>query len=326
MIVLSHEDVAALLPPEAAIEVVAAAMASVSRGEAELPLRSIVDVGGGNKMGIMPGRMQEPPCHGIKLVSLYPGNVAAGYSSHQGAMVLFEPRHGTAVALMDGGPLTARRTAAASAVATRALARAEAAVLGMVGAGEQARYHLDALMAVRPIRELRIASRTEKSALAFAEHARRRHPHLAVTLAGTDVEAAVRDADIVCTVTSSPAPVLRGAWIAPGTHLNVVGASIPSKREIDDEAVLRARVFVDYRPSTFAQAGEIVDMIAAGGIGREHVVAEIGEVLGGAAEGRRGADEITLYRSLGIAAQDLACAWHCWDAAGREGLGARVRL
>ncbi len=321
MIVLSREDVAALLPPQTAIEVVAAAMEAVSRGEAELPLRSIVDVGGPNRMGIMPGRMRSPPCHGIKLVSLYPGNVAAGYSSHQGAVVLFEPEHGTAIAVMDGGPLTARRTAAASAVATRALARADAAVLAMVGAGEQARYHLDALMMVRPIRELRIASRTEKSALSYAQHARDRYPGLAVTLAGTDAEAAVRDADIVCTVTSSPTPVLRGDWIAPGTHLNVVGASIPSKREIDDATVLAARVFVDYRPSTFAQAGEIVDMIAAGRIGREHVVAEIGEVLGGTGPGRRDGGEITLYRSLGIAAQDLACAHHCWEKARAAGRG-----
>lgn len=326
MIVLSREDVAALLPPQTAIEVVAAAMEAVSRGEAELPLRSIVDVGGPNRMGIMPGRMQSPPCHGIKLVSLYPGNVAAGYSSHQGAVVLFEPEHGTAIAVMDGGPLTARRTAAASAVATRALARADAAVLAMVGAGEQARYHLDALMAVRPIRELRIASRTEKSALAYAQHARGRYSGLAVTLAGTDAEAAVRGADIVCTVTSSPVPVLRGEWIAPGTHLNVVGASIPSKREIDDATVLAARVFVDYRPSTFAQAGEIVDMIAAGRIAREHVVAEIGEVLGGTSPGRRGDGEITLYRSLGIAAQDLACAYHCWAGAREAGRGVEAPL
>jgi len=326
MIVLSREDVAALLPPQTAIEVVAAAMEAVSRGEAELPLRSIVDVGGPNRMGIMPGRMRSPPCHGIKLVSLYPGNVAAGYSSHQGAVVLFEPEHGTAIALMDGGPLTARRTAAASAVATRALARADAAVLAMVGAGEQARYHLDALMAVRPIRELRIASRTEKSALAYARHARGRYPGLAVTLAGTDAETAVRGADIVCTVTSSPTPVLRGDWIAPGTHLNVVGASIPSKREIDDATVLAARVFVDYRPSTFAQAGEIVDMIAAGRIGRDHVVAEIGEVLGGTSPGRRDGGEITLYRSLGIAAQDLACAHHCWAGARAAGRGVEAPL
>jgi len=320
MIVLSHEDVAALLPPATAIEVVARAMAATSRGEAELPLRSIMDVGGPNKMGIMPGMMRTPACHGIKLVSLYPGNAAAGFSSHQGAMVLFEPEHGTAIAIMDGGPLTALRTAAASAVATRALARENSSVLAMVGAGEQARHHLDAIITIRPITELRIASRTEKSATGFAEHARRKYPHLTVS-SGIDIRAAVADADIVCTVTTSPTPVLQGAWIAKGTHLNVVGASVPSKREIDDEMVLRAKVFADYRRSTFAQAGEIVDMIRAGTIGEEHVVAEIGEVLNGSAPGRADDESITLYRSLGIAAQDIACAYHCWEQAKLTGRG-----
>lgn len=326
MIVLSHDDIAALLPPETAIEVVAGAMSAVSRGEAELPLRSIMPVGGANHMGIMPGRMLNPPCHGIKLVSLYPANAAAGFSSHQGAMVLFEPDHGTAVAMMDGGPLTARRTAAASAVATRELARADSSVLGMVGAGEQARHHLDSLIAVRPIAELRIASRTQQSANAFAAHARERYPHLKMAVVGTDIEAVVRGADIVCTVTTSPAPVLRGAWISPGTHLNVVGASIPSKREIDDETVLRANLFVDYRPSTFAQAGEVVDMIAAGAIGRDHVRAEIGEVITRTAPGRQDPDAITLYRSLGVAAQDLACAYHCWREARATGRGVDAPL
>jgi len=235
VIVLSQEDVAALLPPETAIEVVARAMRAVSSGLAELPLRSIMPVGGKNFMGIMPGRMLDPACHGIKLVSLYPANAVAGFSSHQGAMVLFEPEHGTAVAMMDGGPLTARRTAAASAVATRELARPDATVLAMVGAGEQARHHLDSLIVVRPITELRIASRTQQSADGFAEHARARYPHLRIEMVGTEIEPVVSGADIVCTVTTSPTTVLRGDWIAPGTHLNVVGASIPSKREIDDE-------------------------------------------------------------------------------------------
>lgn len=325
MIVLSREDVAALLPPRTAIEVVADAMVAVSRGETELPLRSVMDVDGPNRMGIMPGMMRHPACHGIKLVSLFPGNTAAGFSSHQGAMVLFEPRHGSVVAMMDGGPLTALRTAAASAVATRALSRSNASVLAMVGAGEQARHHLDALMTVRRIRELRIASRTEKSAATFAAHAQRLYPQLRVG-AGTDIEAAVDGADIVCTVTTSPAPVLRGEWIAAGTHLNVVGASIPSRREIDDETVLRAKVFVDYRPSTFAQAGEIVDLLEAGVIGREHVRAEIGEVLSGSTEGRASDGEITLYRSLGVAAQDLACAHHCWAEAVASGRGTEAAL
>ncbi len=320
VIVLSHQDVAALLPPETAVEVVAKAMAATSRGEAELPLRSIMDAGGPNKMGIMPGMMRNPPCHGIKLVSLFPGNAAAGLSSHQGAMVLFEPEHGSAIAMMDGGPLTALRTAAASAVATRSLSREGASVLAMVGAGEQARHHLDAILTVRPITKLRIASRTEASASAFAEHARKTYPHLAISH-GTDVRFAVTGADIVCTVTSSPVPVLQGAWIAPGTHLNVVGASIPSRREIDDEMVLRARIFADYRRSTFAQAGEIVDLIAAGKIEEDHVEAEIGEVLNGTAPGRTDKSDITLYRSLGIAAQDIACAYHCWEQAKATGRG-----
>ncbi len=325
MIVLSHKDIAALLPPETAIEVVAGAMAATSRGEAELPLRSIMSAGGSNKMGIMPGMMRDPPCHGIKLVSLFPGNAAAGYSSHQGAMILFEPEHGTAIAFMDGGPLTALRTAAASAVATRALSREHASVLAMVGAGEQARHHLDAIIAIRQIVELRIASRTEKSANGFAAHARKKYPHLKVTC-GTDIQSTVKDADIVCTVTSAPTPILQGAWIAPGTHLNIVGASIPTKREIDDEMILRAQVFVDYRRSTFAQAGEIVDMIKAGAIGENHVLAEIGEVLNGTAPGRTDGTAITLYRSLGIAAQDIACAYHCWQSAKDAGRGVVTRL
>jgi alanine dehydrogenase len=320
MIVLSREDIAALLPMTAAIDVVADAMAATSRGEAELPLRSIMDIGGPNKMGIMPGMMRNPSCHGIKLVSLFPTNAAAGYSSHQGAVVLFEPQHGTAVAIMDGGPLTALRTAAASAVATRALARENSTVLAIIGAGEQARHHLDAIIAIRPIKELRIASRTETSAAGFADHASRRYPDLTVS-SGTDVKTAVGDADIVCTVTNSPVPVLMGKWIKPGAHLNIVGASIPTKREIDDEAVLRSQLFVDYRRSTFAQAGEVVDMIKAGKIDVSHIVAEIGEVLNKTAPGRSDDSAITLYRSLGIASQDIACAYHCWQSALRTGRG-----
>jgi ornithine cyclodeaminase len=320
MIVLSRDDVIALLPPETGIEVVAKAMAATSRGEAELPLRSIVKVGGPNLMGIMAGMMRDPPCHGIKLVSLFPGNVAAGHSSHQGAIVLFEREHGRAIAMMDGGPLTALRTAAASAVATRALSRTDSSVLALVGAGEQARHHLDAILSIRPIRELRIASRSEGSASAFADYARQKYGHLAVS-SGTDVREAVAEADIVCTVTSSPVPVLEGDWVASGAHVNVVGASVPSKREVDDQMVLRAQLYVDYRPSAFAQAGEILDMMQSRRINEDHIRAEIGEVLNRTAPGRSDDQVITIYRSLGIAAQDIACAYHCWDAARRAGIG-----
>ena len=331
MIVLSDRDVAALLPMRAAIEVVEKAMVAVSSGAANLPLRMVVDVGPPNMMGVMPGAFLPgngavDACFGVKLVSLFPNNPDAGFSSHQGAIVLFEPEHGSAVAMMNAGLLTAVRTAAASAVATRALARPDCATLAMIGAGEQAGHHVEAMLLVRPsIRTLRIACRRPDKAQAFAAHMAERHPGLAVTVAA-DVRAAIDGADIVCTVTSSPTPILEGAWIAPGTHLNVVGASVAAKREIDEETVVRARLFVDYRPSTFAQAGEVIGAIESGRIGRDHVLAEIGEVLSGRVGGRRDAGEITLYRSLGIAAQDLACAAHCLREAKARGLGVEAPL
>ncbi|MFH1796232.1 MAG: ornithine cyclodeaminase family protein [Pseudomonadota bacterium] len=331
MIVLSDRDVAALLPMAAAIEVVEKAMIAVSAGAAILPLRMVVDVGPPNMMGVMPGALLPgngtvEGCFGVKLVSLFPNNPDAGFSSHQGAIVLFESDHGSAVAMMNAGLLTAVRTAAASAVATRALARQDSATLAMVGAGEQAGHHVEAMLLVRPsIRALRIAGRRPEKAQAFAEHVAAQHPGLAVTVA-EDVRSAVDGADIVCTVTSSPTPVLKGEWIAPGTHLNVVGASVASNREIDEEVVARSRLFVDYRPSTFAQAGEVIGAIESGRIGRDHVLAEIGEVLSGKAGGRRDPGEITLYRSLGIAAQDLACVAHCLRAAQARGMGVEAPL
>lgn len=325
MRILTEADMAALLPMPEAIAVVDRAMRAVSAGGAELPLRNVVPVGGDNFMGVMPGALDDPLCYGVKLVSLFPGNPARGLSSHRGAMVLFEAETGGVVAMMDAGLLTAIRTAAASGVATRALAREEASRLALIGYGEQAEHHLEAMLAVRPITHVHVAGRDAARAHAFARHAAARHPGLAFET-GRDIRAAVEGADIVCTVTAAPRPVLEGAWLRPGQHLNVVGASIPSKREVDDRAVLRARIFVDYRPSTFVQAGEIVDMIAAGTIDETHVRAEIGEVLSGDAPGRESDAEITLYRSLGIAAQDLAAAQHVLEAARARGIGTEVAL
>jgi len=331
MIVLSDKEVRSLLPMKDAIEIVEKAMIAVSSGAANLPLRSAIDVGAPNMMGVMPGALmpgngQIAACFGVKLVSLFPGNPDAGYSSHQGAIVLFEPEHGSAIAMMNAGLLTALRTAAASAVATRALARPDCTTLAMIGAGEQAEHHLDAMLCVRPsIREVRVAGRRREKAQAFAAHAAKRYPELALNVFD-DVRSAVAGADLVCTVTSSAEPVLMGEWVTPGAHLNVVGASIPSKREIDEEMVARARLFVDYRPSTFAQAGEVIRALESGRIRREHVLAEIGEVLANRASGRERADDVTLYRSLGIAAQDLACASHCWREAKARGLGVEASL
>lgn len=319
MRILNNADVAELLPMDQAIEVVDQVMRGVSRGEAQLPLRHVVPVGGANMMGVMSGALSDPLCYGVKLVSLFPGNPARGLSGHRGAVVLFEAETGGAVAMMDAGLLTAIRTAAASAVATRALSRPEAARLTIVGTGEQAEHHLTAMLAVRPIESVHIVGRRAEKAADFAAHAAQAHPGLTVTH-GTDVEAGIKGADIICTVTNSATPVLRGDWLEPGQHLNVVGASVASKREVDDAVIPRCAVFTDYMPSLLAQAGEVVEGLKAGLFSESHLKGEIGAVLNGG-PGRPGPSAITLYRSLGITAQDLATAHHVLIRAEAEGRG-----
>lgn len=323
MIVLANEDVARLLPMSEAIESVARAMITVSAGGAELPLRSIVPVGGGNHMGVMPGALSEPACFGIKLISLFPGNPARGLSSHRGAYLLFEAETGGAEAMMDASLLTAIRTAAASGVATRALAREDARSLALIGYGEQAHHHLDAMLAVRPIARVHVAGRSADKAALFCEAAGARYPHVTFAL-GDDIAAAVSGADIVCTVTASPTPILSQDMLPSGCHVNVVGSSVPSMREVDDAFVRHSAIWVDYLPSTLAQAGEIVDMIAAGTYDAGRLKGEIGKVLSGELDGRLSPDQQTVYRSLGVAAQDLAAARHVADAARAAGLGQEV--
>jgi len=325
MIVLTHDDVTKLLPMKEAIEVVDGAMRQVSRKGAALPLRSAVPVGGGNLMGVMPGSIGNPACFGVKMVSLFPDNPAKGLSSHCGAMVLFEAETGGAIAMMDASLLTAIRTAAASAVATRALAREDAEHLAIIGYGEQAEHHLDAMLAVRPIKRLSVAGRAAGKAEAFAARAGALYPQLEVRH-GDDVRAAIGKADIICTVTAASEPVLMGDWVSTGTHVNVVGASVSSKREVDDRMVERGAIWVDYLPSALAQAGEIVDMIAAGRLREDDLRGEIGALLLGEIAGRDDAESITIYRSLGIAAQDLAAAHHVLTRARKESMGQAVEF
>lgn len=324
MIVLSARDVADLLTMDAAIAAVDAVMRRVSAGGTQLPLRFVVPVGGPNLMGVMAGALDAPHVHGVKLVSLYPGNPARGLSSHRGAVVLFEAETGGAVAMMDAGLLTAIRTAAASAVATRALANADAAVLTLVGYGEQAEHHLSAMRAVRPVVRVIVTGRDPARAEAFAARARAHHPGLEIESTG-DIAAAVAVGDIVCTVTASADPVVRGDWLRPGQHLNIVGASIASKREVDDTVVDRCTIWTDYRPSALAQAGEIIAALADGRRSADDLT-EIGTTLSGDAPGRADADQITAYRSLGIAAQDLAAAALVLARAQAEGRGQPVTL
>jgi ornithine cyclodeaminase len=316
-------QVRTLLPLRTCIEVIREAMIAVSAGQAQMPLRHGLRVPAG-MLGMMYGSLERPPAFGIKLVSLFPGNAARGLSSHVGLYVLYEMETGRPLLLTDSGPLTAIRTAAASAVATAALARGDARRLAILGAGEQAGAHLAALPLVRSIERVRIWGRDPAKVDAFI--AAHRHGLAAPLLRAESVNAAVADADIVCTVTSSAEPFLTGDPVRAGTHINLVGSSMPDRAEVTTDLVARSRYFVDYRVSTLAQAGEFLRARAAGAITDAHIVAEIGAVLGGASAGRRDDAEITIYKSLGIAAQDLAAAVAIWQAAEAEDIGQRVVL
>ena len=321
VLVLSHADVRRLLPIDACIEVMAEALRTTSRGEAVLPLRSMVwkpDRSG--MIGLMPGVLGQPACLGLKVVSIFPGNHAAGYDSHQGVVMLFEPVHGTPIAVLDASSITAIRTAAVSGVATRALARPDAGDLAILGSGVQAQTHLAAMHAVRPLRRVRVWSRNRAHAQRFAEAA----PVPVEVMASA--RAAVEGADLVCTVTAAREPILEGAWLAPGSHVNAVGACFATSRELDTAAVARARLIVDRRESALAESGDFLFARAEGAIGDDHIAAELGEVLLGSATGRRSATEITLFESLGIAIEDLAAAHYIYAQAVARGAGVAAPL
>ena len=307
MEMLTAEDVRRLLPMADAIDCMEKTMIRVSQGKANLPLRSIMDIDGTNKFGIMPGAMSDPTIYGVKLLSLFPGNPAKGLSSHTGVVILFEPNTGEPSLAMNADAVTAIRTAAATAAATRALSRSNAATLAIIGTGEQAESHIEALALVRDLTEIRIVGRNRKRADAFVARVGKLYPHITL-VAAADAPSAVQSADIVCTMTSSSQVILQGDWISRGTHVNAVGASIPSMQEIDEALLLKSELFVDYRPSALAQAREIIQAINTGLIDEQHIQAEIGEVYSGRASGRSNDQAITLCRSLGVAAQDLAAA------------------
>jgi ornithine cyclodeaminase len=309
---------------KACIALMEPTMIAVSEGRARLPLRSVLPVSSGGLMGNMPGYLSEPECFGVKLVSLFPGNAAAGFSSHLGLVLLFEPEHGRPVALLDAAEITAIRTAAASGLATRLLAREDAGDLVILGAGEQARSHLEAMLAVRRIHRVRVWSRTLASAEAFAREEGERHGISIEPFA--DVSDAVQGADLICTVSKARTPILMGDWLAPGTHLNVVGSSIAAAAEIDTPAVVKSRVFVDFRGSTIHEAGEYLQALNDGAITPHHLLGEIGEVANGRVIGRRTPGDITLYKSLGIAAQDLASAHYVFEQARARGIGQTVEF
>jgi ornithine cyclodeaminase len=323
VLVISGADVRRLLPMEDCIPLVESAMREVSRGGAQLPLRiGCVPPGTQNMLAVMPGYLDEPPSIGAKVIAVYPANAQRGLSSHMGVMALFDSHEGVPLAIIDAASITGLRTAAATAVATNALAPESAADLTIIGTGEQAAAHLHAISLIRKLRSVRVWSRCKEKAYAFADReARPGQPCIEVY--GT-IRDALLGADIVCTTTSAREPIVEGAWIAQGAHVNLVGASTAAAREVDDALVLRSRFFVDCRDSALAQAGELLS--AMGSNAAKHIRGEIGEVLNGSVPGRTDEFEVTVYKSLGLAAQDLAAAHAIYQRAQQRGLGVRAEL
>jgi ornithine cyclodeaminase/alanine dehydrogenase-like protein (mu-crystallin family) len=301
------------------------ALTGLTRGKALLPLRTIVKIPDQpNFFAVMPAYSAQPASIGIKVLTVFPGNHGTEFDSHQGAVVLFEPEHGSLRAILDATSITGIRTAAVSALATRLLARADARTLAILGSGVQARMHIEAIRLVRPVDRVHIWSRNPENAHALAAFAKKTFDLPSKVFAAASD--AVREADIVCTVTSSLQPVLEGAWLRAGTHINAVGTATPTAREVDTETVRRSRLYVDRRESGLKEPGDILIPIAEGAITADHLVGEIGEILTGAAPARGNAEEITLFKSLGLAVEDLAAARYVADRAEQEGAGVRVEL
>lgn len=323
LLVIGAADVHRLVSMAECIQIIEHTMSCVSRGGAQLPLRigAALPAEAG-VIAAMPGYLSEPQSAGAKLIAVLPANPQRGLSSHSGVVVLFDPEQGTPFAIVEAGAVTSLRTAAASAVATNALAREDAADLAVLGTGEQAAAHLRAVALVRDLRSIHVWSRSIENAHRFAK---REGPGVAVPIEVHDsAEEAVRSASIVCTTTGSREPILSGTWIRAGTHVNLVGASSAAAREADDALVVRSRFFVDYRASALAQAGELLTAMRS--LALRHIAGEIGEVLNGTVQGRSSDDQVTVYKSLGIAAQDLAVARAVFDKALSAGAGTRARL
>ena len=316
------DEVAARLSWPIVIPLMRRAMADLSAGRTRQLLREILPLRGDDLFGVMPGSLGDGRPFGAKLISVLPRNFAAGGPSHQGVILLFDPESGAPVCVVDAGEVTALRTAAASAMATDVLARADASRLALLGYGRQAEEHLHAIAHVRTLSSVVVWGRHAGRAAAFAS---RMASEPAISRRGlrihvaADARSAAAGADIVCTLTPATEPILKGAWIAPGAHVNLVGAGHAGQAEADGALVARARFFADSRPGVLTQGGEFRRALAEGLVDEGHIAGEIGEVLLGSVAGRRSGEEVTAYKSLGHIAQDLSCAEFLYSMAKSQG-------
>ncbi len=329
-LLLREPDVRALLAMEQIVELMVEGLRAYSTGGVVQPVRLAVSAERhGGLLALMPAYLTGQEALGAKAVSFYPGNAGRGLPTHMAVVLLWDSATGELLAIMDGRLITEARTAAVSAAATRVLARPEASILALLGSGVQARSHLEALRLVRPIREVRVWSRTPAHAEALAGVALRQAQDERTAeqvSAVPTAEEAVRGADLICTVTSATEPVLRGEWVSAGAHINAVGAPRPTWREVDTAAVRNARCFVDSRAGAMTESGDLLLPMQEGAITEAHIAGEIGEVFAGSVPGRTDANEITLFKSLGMAVEDVITARYLYDRARRDGLGQEIRL
>ena len=323
LLVISQAEIAELLSMADCIGLMRNAFEALAKGDVVLPLRPIMTLP--DRRGVlamMPGYLADPETIAAKVITFLPGNLGTPHDAHQGAVLLFDPKHGKLIGLLDASEITAIRTAAATAVATDLLARPDATDLAIIGSGVQAHRHLDAMRAVRTITRVRVWSRTLEHAQKFARREAQRL--MTQIVVAETAEEAVRGADIVCTTTTTRSPVVSGDWISDGAHINAVGSCSPTARELDTAAVVKSRMFVDWRESTLKEAGDFLIPKREGAIDDSHIIGEIGDVLLDRIEGRTTSSEITLFKSLGIAIQDAVVAHHVHRKAHDARVGVRV--
>ena len=327
--VLSANDVRAALPMVEAIAAMKTAYAGLALGQVNMPLRSRVSVAEEAGMTlVMPAYLQaEPnPALGVKIVSVFPENVQRGEPVIYALVLALDATTGRPLCMMEGGSLTAIRTGAASGAATDVLARADARTVALFGSGVQARTQLEAVCTVRDIQEVRVFGLDSEAVASFVKDMRGFGPiPQAIIIAGTPEEA-VKGADIICTATTSSQPVFNGRFLQPGTHINGVGSYMPTMREVDTETVLRSLVVVDSRTAVLAEAGDLIQPIEAGHIDASHIHAELGEIIAGQKSGRTDSEQITFFKSVGIAVQDAAAAQIVLQNAERLGLGTEIDM
>ena len=317
MLLLNRRQVESLLDLDALVEALAPAMAELSAGRVSMPGRTVAQVQKPRGLlGVMPAFLPKSQTLSCKLVTLFPEN--RDRPTHQAVVLLFDPASGVPMAMLDGTSITAIRTAAGSALATRLLARSDAERLLIIGTGVQALSHARAVSRVRKLNDIRVAGRDSGKSAAFAQALQR---ELGIPAAACPLSAAAfEDAHIVCATTHAVEPVVRGAWLEPGTHVNSVGMNAAG-REVDAEAVRRAQVYVEHRAAALAPPPSGVnDLVGA------EVRGEIGEVVAGICPGRESPQQITLYKSVGVAVQDAVAAQLVYDAAVKRGLGEQVEL